>query len=79
MADVKMEMLDFQASKRRSPGWTRTSNLPINSRTLHLLSYQGRAVKYGETINSVGVLCKATKLLSKRERQLFINFVKRHF
>lgn len=26
---------------RRSPGWVRTSNLPVNSRTLFLLRYRG--------------------------------------
>src|SRR5690606_7094410 len=43
------------AFSQRSPGWTRTNNLPVNSRLLCQLSYRGRAPpsrwQRGETLS----------------------------
>ena len=40
MLDLKVKVQKFEMKKNTAPSWARTSDLPVNSRALYLLSYE---------------------------------------
>ena len=46
---LNLRFRSSEAFSQRSPGWTRTNNLPVNSRLLCQLSYRGM-VQRGQTV-----------------------------
>lgn len=58
------EVRRFQSS---SPSWTRTSNLPVNSRPLYRLSYRGSEFPQAASTSSAG-RCKAISITGGGQR-----------